>query len=484
MFGFSLRYRILLLLGDFAALVAAFVGAYLVRVRIDDRPLADQVPGEEYVRIFLLLLPFWIIIFATLNLYKQEVYEKPFSELSRLLVGSFIGILFVIGYDFISDQPIFPARLVPIYGFLGGFALLLTERTFLRNLRSTMFRYGYGINRVMLIGSAEETHTLATLLGDTNTSGYKIVAIIGPKSLLPKNNSDVLQFGSLEAGLAAAPDLYVHTIIQTEFYDSPQRNQHILKTVQDNHMSYRFIPAHGEFYSGKNTVDLFHGIPVVTVHQTALVGWGRITKRIFDIFGAIIGLIVSLPVFIVIGLIIKATDPKGPIFYKHRRYSRFGTEIDTLKLRSFYWKYSTGSSTKKTDEEVFKEMGREDLIEEFQRDRKVKKDPRVMPIGRFTRATSIDELPQLWNVLVGDLSLVGPRPMVKDEFKLYKGHLNRVLSVKSGITGLWQVSGRSDLSFDERVDLDLYYVQNWSFWLDIKILLKTILVVLQKSGAR
>lgn len=149
-----------------------------------------------------------------------------------------------------------------------------------------------------------------------------------------------------------------------------------------------------------------------------------------------------------------------------------------------YWKYCTGqkSGKKKTEIQIFTEMGREDLLAEWAETQKVAKDPRITPIGRLIRKTGIDELAQLINVLQGKLSLIGPRAITRDELKRYKSSKDKFLSVKPGITGLWQVSGRNDLSYEDRVKLDVYYVQNWSLWLDIKILFKTIGTILKGTG--
>jgi lipopolysaccharide/colanic/teichoic acid biosynthesis glycosyltransferase len=139
---------------------------------------------------------------------------------------------------------------------------------------------------------------------------------------------------------------------------------------------------------------------------------------------------------------------------------------------------------KKDASEEFRDMGREDLAREYEISRKVENDPRITRFGNFLRVTSLDELPQLINVLRGDLSLVGPRPILPQEVKLIRGRSSLLHSVKSGVTGLWQVSGRSNLSFEERIELEMFYAQNWSFWLDIKILFKTVGVVLFKRGAK
>ncbi len=474
----SLVYGFLLVVGDFIALLAAFSSAYLIRVRLDDRPLIDQIPGSTYITIFALLIPFYLIVFALLGLYKKDIYERRFQEIGRIFSGTIIGMLGIIAFDFIYNEPIFPARLVPVYAFLLSFFAIIIIRGLLRGFRKLLFAYGYGINNVMLIGSTNATTELAGLLHNSAVTGYSIVGYFGNKSLVPKKY-EATHFASLDTALGALKN--VHTIIQTELY-SDETNQKIIDTARDNHIAFKFIPANVNLYTGNNEIELFHNFPVIAVHQTALVGWGRVAKRLFDIVGASIGLVASLPIFIVVGLIIKITDPKGPVFYKHRRVSRFGTMFEAYKLRSMYWKFSTSSKSKKSEIDFFREMGREDLIKEWQKNQKVKNDPRIMPIGNFTRKTSIDELPQLWNVLKGELSLIGPRPVTKVELERYKTASSIFLSVKPGITGLWQVSGRNETTFEERISLDLYYVQHWSFWMDLKIIYRTVIVMLTGKG--
>jgi lipopolysaccharide/colanic/teichoic acid biosynthesis glycosyltransferase len=209
-----------------------------------------------------------------------------------------------------------------------------------------------------------------------------------------------------------------------------------------------------------------------------LVGWGAIVKRIFDQIVSTVLIFVLSPIFIVLILLQKVLNP-GPVFYTSKRLSRFSQPISLFKFRSMDSRYG-----KKDAAEEFREMGRDDLAREYEKNRKVERDPRITRFGQFLRVTSLDELPQLFNVWKGDLSLVGPRPILPQEMKLARGKTSLLHSVKSGVTGLWQVSGRSELSFDERIELELFYAQNWSFWLDIKILFKTIAVVLFKKGAR
>ena len=217
---------------------------------------------------------------------------------------------------------------------------------------------------------------------------------------------------------------------------------------------------------------------MITVSQTPLIGWGEIAKRIFDTIISGILLIILAPLFMLIIILQKIFNP-GPAFYISKRLSRYSEPIQLIKFRSMGAQYG-----KQDAADEFRAMGRDDLAEEYEKNRKVEHDPRITRFGNFLRATSLDELPQIFNVFRGDLSLVGPRPILPQEVKFSSARTALLHSVKSGVTGLWQVSGRSNLSFDERIELELFYAQNWSFWLDIKILFKTIGVVLRKTGAK
>lgn len=472
-------YTLALILSDAFAILLAFSIAYIIRVQLDARPLLTSISAIDYIQIFLILTPFWLLTFVALDLYNPKVYQKRLTELGKLITGSFLGILLVIGFAFVSSTTVFPGRLVAVYAAILVFILLATGREVLRQLRTTAFRYGRGIQRVMIIGSGQVASDIITNLKDTELSGYNIVAICGTGA----SAGTAKRFTNLENALASLKELDIDTIIQTEMFEDERRNRIVFENAQINHIGYSFIPGEVEFYSGSNSIDILNGYPIISVSQTPLIGWGEVVKRLVDVTLALVALVITLPVWLILGIVIKLTDG-GPIIYKHRRIGKHGKEFWVYKLRSMYMKYSTGGSASgKTDEEIFREMGREDLIEEFKRNQKVAKDPRIMPIGRFTRKTSLDELPQLWNILKGDLSLVGPRPIVQDELKHYKKDSPVFLSVRPGLTGLWQVSGRSDLNYDERVNLDIYYVQNWSFWLDIKILIRTVFVVLKRRGA-
>lgn len=470
----SLVYSFLLVVGDFLALVAAFVSAYVLRVKLDERPLIAEIAARDYLTAFLYILPIWLLIFGFLGLYNKNVFENRFSEFGRLLVGCFLGILTAIGYEYVSGAEIFPARLVPVYGLGLAFAFVLLFRTIARALRRSLFSFGVGVSNVLIVGDSDVAE-FVNAIGHTRTTGYRIIGIVGRA----RSNSGYRHFSSFSSAIKELEGEGIHSIIQTELYASPAKNAEILTYTQNHHVAYRFVPGNSELFSGNIDVDLFYSMPVIAVHQTALVGWGRIVKRLFDIAFAGTVLVILLPLFALIALISKITDPKCPVIFKQKRLTRFNRVFEVYKFRSMHKEYGKG-----TPEEDFIMMGRPDLAKQFRENgERIDKDPRLTPIGRFLRATSLDEIPQLWNVLKGDISLVGPRALIPQELDEYEKK-NLILSVKSGLTGLAVISGRKDLPFDERRKLDLYYVQNWSFWNDIVILAKTIAVVLLRRGAK
>lgn len=475
--GNTKLYSLILLFADILVLLIAFSLAYIVRVQYDNRPLLAPVYAVDYALTFLTILPFWLIIFASLGLYSPRTYNRRLVEWSKIALGSFIGILVIIGWEYVTREHFFPARLSAFYALVGSFIFLLVEREILRSTRDLLYRFGIGVRRVLVIGNSDATRDIAENLSQTARSGYEIVAIAGPKSVVP-DGLIVEHYVNVESALKQIESLGISTIIQTDLYDSDARNQRILNAALISHINYSFIPGEPEFYTGKNTVDVFLGYPMITVSQTPLIGWGAIAKAIFDRLTALILVILLSPVFLILIILQKIFNP-GPIFYVSKRLSRFSQPVELIKFRSMGAQYG-----KRDAAEEFREMGREDLAEEYTKNRKVTHDPRITKFGQFLRTTSLDELPQIFNVLRGDLSLVGPRPILPQESKFSPAKTALLHSVKSGVTGLWQVSGRSELSFEERIELEVFYAQNWSFWLDIKILFKTIAVVLRRSGAK
>jgi len=476
----SLAYNISLVMGDFLALVAAFSFGYILRVSISHKEISQSVPADTYLKIFLALLPFWILIFALLGLYNNSIYEKRFKEAGRLLIGSFIGFLFVLSYDYLSVRPIFPAHLVPIYGLILAYIFLLIFRNLARFIRSTLFHYDIGITNVLIVGNTKVAQELVATLADSRVSGYRIVGVVGNKEHTSEHYPHIKTFSSFGDAIAHLKPNDIHSIVQTELYASGEDNNDILEFAQTHHMAYRFIPGNTELFVGNIEVELFRSsVPMISVHQTALIGWGRMVKRISDLIFGTIFFLIAIPLMLVIGVIIKILEPRAPVFYKVGRVSRFGDIVKIYKFRTLKPEFNNMSP-----EDAFHKLGKPELIEKYRSDGdQLQNDPRNSKIGKHLRQFSLDELPQLWNVVKGDLSLVGPRALEAAELNQFSKK-DLILSVKSGLTGLAQISGRRDIGFIERRQLDLYYVQNWSFWMDVMIIIKTFRVVLSRSGAR
>lgn len=461
----SLVYNLWLVVGDFLALLAAFIGGYGIRAA-SKVPVSHPIPSHTYITVFVVLLPFWILIFALLGLYKSSVYENRFSELPRLLIGSFVGLTFVIFWNFISVTPIFPAKLVPIYGFILAFVFLVVFRNLARFIRGQLFGYKVGLSRVLIVGNTDMSRELVEHLKDSKRSGYNIIGVVGGKRAIGKNDlplySNFVQF--LQENLN--PNL--HGIFQTELYSDETRNSEILTYAQEHHATYRFVPGNSELFVGNVNVELFRGsTPVITVRQTALFGWGRIVKRLFDLALSSLLIVIFSPIMLLVAIAVKLED-RGPVFLRQVRLTRFNQEFRVFKFRSIKVAYNG-----LTPDEGFAKMKRPDLLKEFRANGNfLVKDPRNTKVGNIIRKTSLDELPQLFNVFRGELSLVGPRALIPADLAEY-GKRHTILSVKSGMTGLAVVAGRNNIPFEERRKLDLYYAQNWSFWLDITILIKT-----------
>jgi exopolysaccharide biosynthesis polyprenyl glycosylphosphotransferase len=473
----SLVYNAFLVVGDFLALVAAFAAAYVIRGKLTNTPVAHPIPAHTYIDLFIVLLPFWILIFGLLGLYNGSIVEKRFQEFGRLLIGSFVGLLFVISYGYAVNRVIFPARLVPLFAFVLAFVFLVILRNLVRAIRIDLFRRDIGITNLLIIGDTPIARELVKELKDSYVSGYKIVGIVGR---VTERWPKIPVFGSFEDAVEKIKTKDIHSIVQTELFSAAGKNNEILEYAQANHIAYRFVPGNSELFVGNIAVELFRSsVPVIAIHQTPLIGWGRIVKRISDLLFSTILLIPGLPLMLIIALLVKLFDPRGPMLYKDRRLTRFGEMVSILKFRTIKNRYSG-----LTPEAAFAAMGKPELAKKYRANGDyLMPDPRISGIGKFLRRTSLDELPQLINIFKGDISFVGPRALSAQELSL-SDKKDLILAVKSGLTGLAQVSGRRDINFEERRKLDLYYVQNWSLWLDLVIILKTVRVVLNKSGAK
>lgn len=464
-------YRLCLALGDILALLLSFTAAYILRVSIDPRPLPAAITSIEFIGTIAALLPLWIILLYILGLYSREVYEYRPKEFGRLIIVAAFGILIMIAVSFFASTPIFPAKLVAIYAFGISFILLASIRTVIKHIRLILLDHGRGALKLLIIGNSPATLSLSEYIADNPRSGYVITGIVANNQYI----TPVLagkKFTSLTQSLKnSSPDV----IIQTD----SARQDEVYKAAVDHHTAYKYVSEHQALSSSRNTIEILSTLPVINVTTTPLIGHGRVTKRILDLILGFIIILVASPFMLVIALISKLTEPRAPIFFRQKRLSRFNQPVYIYKFRTMKQEFSGMSP-----EDAFTKMGKSELSKTY-RDNgdQLDKDPRVTAFGRFLRSTSLDELPQLFNVLRGDISLVGPRALVPAELNQYPNK-SLILSVKSGLTGLAQVSGRRNISFEDRRALDIYYVQNWTLLLDIQIILKTAYSVLLQRGAK
>jgi exopolysaccharide biosynthesis polyprenyl glycosylphosphotransferase len=456
---------------DYLMIVAGFALAYLVREG-QAKPFAYIISGKDYLATLVLILPIWLGIYALFGLYSfTSANRSRLSDLTRIIGASAVGTTVLIIIDFFVSNPIFPSKAVPIYGFIFATVLVCLARYVLYLFQQSLYRYKLGTHNTLILGSGPARIELEKLLRE-KSKGYHIVANNTTKTFINQKN-----WQSIQSKYRLDDIFYIDTNENSDIITK------LLLFCRQNQVQLHVVPTIRELYGSTMKTARLGELALLEVIATPLDGWGRVLKRIVDLVLALASMIIALPIMLAVAVLIKLTDP-GPVFYIHERLTRSGKKIKIYKFRSMKIEYCTGGKySGMSDLEMLKTFNNPKLIKEFKRDQKVKNDPRISKIGKFLRVTSLDELPQLFNVLKSDLSFVGPRPIVQNELARYGDESGIFLHIKPGLTGLWQVSGRSDVDYADRVKLDIYYIENWSLALDISILLRTIPALLSgKSG--
>lgn len=455
---------------DGIMILAAFWLAYWTRAAVDIIQIVFLWPFDQYIRLISLMIPVWIIIFAIAGLYAIQPSRASWGAFTKVFLAVSSGIMFFVVWVFLTRTDFF-SRLIVIYAWLMAIVLVFIGRLMIGALQRWLFKYGIGIQSVIIIGQSETAETLKQELEAKKEFGYRII--------------NGLVFPSLEAvkKFLAVNDGIDEMIVA----DSDLGSAEILDLIalaEEHQIGFRLVPNLFEVKSTNVEVQTLAAIPLINYKRTPLDGWKRVIKRSFDMIVSAIALLILSPLFVLIGILVKL-DSKGPVYYKHKRLGLDKKHFYLYKFRTMYTNYCTGDLfTGKSDAEIFNQAFKnKNLIKEFEQQQKLKNDPRVTRLGRILRKTSLDELPQIYNVFLGQLSLVGPRPIVDVELTKYGTYKHRLFIVKPGMTGLWQVSGRSDMPYNERVKLDMYYIENWSMWNDIVILIKTFFVILLRKNA-
>ena len=465
--------RVCLIIGDAVALVLSFAMAYFIRVHVDPRPYEFNSQLLIFTLETLWVIPFLIVILAALGLYKKSVFlgKSRLPEVGRLILAAILSVAALIVYDFFTSNNLFPVRVVALMSVFLSFLFLTMERMLMRLLVKQIFKRDYGTKRVVIIGNNKNTEYLANYISSSPESGYRLVGVVSARKYIPEDLRGK-QYSSLKDALRRAkPDV----IFQTD----EKSTEYVYRQAINQHLLYYFVPSETALSSHFGELELVGNTPAVLVKLTPLTGGAAVVKRICDIVLSLIGLIIGAIPMLIIWLIIKLPDVKHKAIYADERLTQFNRKFKCYKFRSMKTEYSG-----MTPEEAFIKMGKPELIKKYRKNGDfLKDDPRITKFGRFIRKTSLDELPQLVNILKGDISLIGPRALLPGELRDY-GDRSLLLTVKSGLTGFAQVSGRRDISFEERRALDIYYVMNWSLMLDTQIFFRTIVSVIKRDGAK
>ena len=466
--------RVALLIGDAAALVLSFAAAYAIRVHVDPRPYMFESQLLEFVQTVALVVPIMLVILAALGLYKKAIFlgKSRLPELARLLIAAVLSVSALIVHDFFVGENLFPVRIMAVTSMGLAFVFLVAERVLVRFLiRWVVFRNDFGTRRVVIIGNNKNTEYLANYIASAPESGLRLAGIVAGKRFIP-DDLEKHQKSSLKEALKGKD---VDVIFQTD----EKSAEYVFRQAAERHLLYYFVPSETTLSSHFGELELVGNTPAVLVKLTPLSGGAAVFKRAFDILFSVVALTIAAIPMAVIWLVVKTSDLKAPAIYVDERLTRYNRKFRCYKFRSMKPEWNG-----MTAEEAFTAMGKPELIAKYRRDGDyMKNDPRITGVGKFLRRTSLDELPQLFNILRGDISLIGPRALLPGELRDY-GDRSLILSVKSGLTGFAQVSGRRDISFEERRALDIYYVMNWSVMLDAQIFLKTIVTVFRGEGAK
>ena len=462
--------KTLMVIVDYISVICGIVSAYNLRLLLPFSE-SDMVLHIDYWYAYIITPLLFITVLFLNHGYKIDTayWEKVKIIFRSITIGIVLSIVLMYAGHILNNV----SRLFVIlsYGFILFYIIL-----FRYILARTLIKLNVLAIPVLLVGAGKTAELVDIHFSNMPLAMYKIVGFVddNPKSDVLANKYECL--GKFSDAEAVIKKYNIPNVLVCAPGLEPRKLVTLINKLQILVEKVTFVP------------ELF-GIPAANIQARGLMNEqtlilevknnlaqrrNRLFKRIFDITATVIGGILILPVIAIVAILIYLDSP-GPIVFGHKRVGQGGKEFPCYKFRSMV------PNAQEALEIYLKENPA--AREEWERDFKLKDDPRVTKIGKFLRKTSLDELPQLWNVLIGDMSLVGPRPIVRAEVEKYGEYINDFYLVPPGITGVWQVSGRSDTTYEERVLMDSWYVHNWSVWIDIVYLVKTVFAVIKSKGA-
>lgn len=467
------RIFILAALGsDILMLALSFAIAYVIRF-YSELPIFDDVVPVPSVQLAIMgvLLPTWIIVFALFNLYNIHYLLGGTDEYARVFNATAVVFALVIIATFFFPVVRISRGWLTIAA-VTAFLLITLQRFILRRIVYRLRRHGFLTTRTLIIGTNEEARAIAHQFQTMPTAGAELIGFA----------DNVLPVGSRVDGklhvistLDSLPTVVeANRVEEIVVSTSSLERQDLIRVFQmfgqSPDVELRLSSGLFEIFTTGVHVKEIGSVPLVSIKKFRLNGLEMAIKTVMDYLLTIALLLVLAPVMLAIAILIKFDSP-GPIFHRRRVLGRGDRPFDAYKFRTMYV----------NGQEILAQHP--ELEQELAANQKLRNDPRVTPLGRHLRRYSLDELPQLFNVLKGQMSLVGPRMISPEEAQKYGRWRMNLLTVKPGITGLWQVSGRSDVSYEERIRFDMYYIRNYTIWLDLQILINTIPVVIRGRGA-
>jgi exopolysaccharide biosynthesis polyprenyl glycosylphosphotransferase len=460
------HYLRLVVLVDLAVILASTLLALHIRFGSADH----SVSGLSYPMLSVLLVPIWLGALLIARAYEMRFLGTGADEFKRVTTGSLrlMAVLAIVAYIFKIDL----ARGYVAVALPVGTVLLLLGRYGCRRWLHARRRGGQFMRRVIVVGGVDGVRDLASQLSHDPYVGYTLVGACLPTSSETFALPEVPVLGSLTQVLDAVADVGADTVaVASGPGMSPAVLRQLSWELEGSGVGLVVAPSLLDVAGPRISVRPVAGLPLLHVEEPELSGVRQLMKAVVEWVFAAAAFLVALPILAVCAVAVRLDSPGRPLF-RQTRIGKNGHEFTVYKLR-----------TMRADAESLLESLREQNESGDGLLFKMREDPRITRVGKFLRKWSLDEVPQLWNVVRGDMALVGPRPPLPGEVAQYGQEVARRLLVRPGITGLWQVSGRSNLSWDDSVRLDLYYVENWSLALDAMIVWKTMFAIFRQEGA-
>jgi len=458
---------------DAVLINVGFFLAYVARYQLQwFRPVDEAflVPYSTYFPSSLTLTAILLLVFWTEGLYSAKRKDSWLSDVYVIVRGAVTGVaaLYVIALVY---RAVLYSRLIFAYAGLTVVLLLSVARALEKQVQAFLRRRGYGVQRVLIVGAGETGRAVMRNVVAQPELGYMVVGFVDDKP--ERGNRDIGRLkglGGTDRIAEVVRDHAVDEVIITLPWQYHRQIMSIMAQCERARVSVRIVPDMFQMSLSHVDIDDLSGIPLIGLKSVSIRGWNLAVKRAIDMAVAGLGLLLLSPLLLVISALIKL-DSSGAAVFRQTRVGRGGRPFTVLKFRTM----REGAEQEVEALSALNETGGPLF--------KIRNDPRLTKVGQILRRTSLDELPQLYNVLRGEMSIIGPRPGLPSEVEQYQDWHRKRLETWPGMTGLWQVSGRSDLSFDEMVLLDIYYIENWSLLLDLQIALRTIPAILFGTGA-